>query len=358
MKGEQSYKSNRYDIAFINPDIDNVLAAIEQVQKGEKVQLFFENDLLRTDIFQLTQIFPYRAIHLFRSAQQKQNLNKLFLLAPHLFQLQKVFYLQSKPSKKYANIVDLFLRNQLNEKSVIVNQPLPGNLSFFKMEALKGLVIHEYKVNVSRLFVELLKYFELKGGKVLMNEKFPHNEISKIIRCKNEKRSSYLLTTETVPGFALIQKSGKIRIQFFEQNGHLQIDFLGASTSQFTKNSSTNELKKHIHFNTDLLEEVEWQHFISAKTISKFLEIVKEPLPNSFANSQISDNYELSLEKFDIAKQTGISYPQFKILFHRYGAGIDEMIDVAYEKTSLLRNAEEIWEKTEEWYQKKYEWRK
>ena len=34
------------------------------------------------------------------------------------------------------------------------------------------------------------------------------------------------------------------------------------------------------------------------------------------------------------------------------------MIDFAYEKTRLLRNAEEIWDKTEEWYQKKYEWRK
>jgi len=85
--------------------------------------------------------------------------------------------------------------------------------------------------------------------------------------------------------------------------------------------------------------------------------VIKKPFPGSIENAQIKDNYELSLEKFDIAKQTGISYPEFKILFHRYGAGIDIMIDEAYERMNNTRNPQKIWNETEEWFQKKFEWK-
>ena len=65
--------------------------------------------------------------------------------------------------------------------------------------------------------------------------------------------------------------------------------------------------------------------FLTQKLIKSILSISNLTLTCRFENSTMNDNYELSLEKFDIAKQTGIEYPNLKILFHRYGSAIEEM---------------------------------
>ncbi|MCF6333213.1 MAG: hypothetical protein L3J11_08010 [Draconibacterium sp.] len=44
-------------------------------------------------------------------------------------------------------------------------------------------------------------------------------------------------------------------------------------------------------------------------------------------------------------------------MFHRYGNGIDEMIDEAYEKMAKTRDPKKIWKEVEECFQKKYEWK-
>ena len=71
----------------------------------------------------------------------------------------------------------------------------------------------------------------------------------------------------------------------------------------------------------------------------------------------MDDNYETCLEKFDLAKQTGISYSEFKKLFYRYGTGIDEMIEYAYDTMNEIRDAEKIWDYVERLFQEKYEWK-
>ncbi|MFA9391429.1 MAG: hypothetical protein ACERKD_16590 [Prolixibacteraceae bacterium] len=49
-------------------------------------------------------------------------------------------------------------------------------------------------------------------------------------------------------------------------------------------------------------------------------------------------------EKFDLAKQTGISYAHFSHLFYRYRRSIDAMIEQVYEKMNMERDAKKLWD--------------
>ncbi len=355
-KHKQNYISPKYDTAYINPGIDCVIMAIEKVQKGDKVLLVFETQIERSDKFQLTQTFPFRAVQLFKAAREKKLLNRLSLLAPHLFQPQKVICLRPKTLKTKIKIIDFFLGNQLGERSEIINQPVPENLSFLKFKMLKGFVFHEYKINVSRLFIELLKYFELNGGTILIKKNFNQSGVLSFIQCKKENNRSCLFDVNTPPNFALIKKAGKNRFLFTENNGRLQVGRINQEAKNLLKNQLLKELKELILFDSNSVREFKAHPFITAKTVAALLKVIKKPLPNSFVNTTTDDNYELCLEKFDIAKQTGIAFPDFKILFHRYGAGIDKMIDTAYEKVNKIRDPQKVWEATEKEYWEKYEW--
>ncbi len=356
-KQKQNQIVQKYDTAYINPGFDRVIAAIEAVQKGENVLLVFENQIDRNDIFQVTQTFPFNTFQLFKTAREKKLFNRLILLAPHLFQPQKVICYHPKANKIGVNIINFFLRNRLGEKSAIINRPVPGNLSFLKFDVLKGVVFYEYKINVSRLFIALLKYFELNGGTILLNKKFKQSNVLSTVPCQPEQDKSYLLEIKTPPNFALIKRVGKNRFRLTENRGQLRIEPINLSAKELSKKQVLNQLNELVSFDFNSVQELERHSFISAKTVAALLKVIKKPLPNSFKNTTIDDNYELCLEKFDIAKQTGIAFPDFKILFHRYGAGIDKMIDTAYEKVNEIRDPQKIWEETEKWYQEKYEWR-
>lgn len=347
----------KYDCAFINPNIDNVIEAISNQKKGQKVVLVFHDQIHHNDNFQLTETFSFHLFKIIKSAKKSRLLKKLFLLIPHLIQPQKVIYIKPGRIKWLAKIIDIILKNQVNEKSVIINQKVPENLSFLKINNLQGIFFQEYKINVSRLLIELLKYFETTGGKIVVNKRFDTAEISTIIEGKQEPKIAFLTNIKSPSNFALSVQNKNNRFCLFENNNLLQINYKNSKNGNLTKTEIQNELEKIVVLNSESINEIELSPFLAAKTVSNILKTIKSPLPGSFKNAKMKDNYELSLEKFDIAKQTGISYPEFKILFHRYGTGIDEMIDEAYEKMNEIRDSKKIWDEVEIWFQKKNEWK-
>ena len=143
----------------------------------------------------------------------------------------------------------------------------------------------------------------------------------------------------------------------FENNNLLQIDYKNAKPENLTKSEIQKELENIVSLDSETITETQLSPLLSTKTVSAILKTITDKLPGSFPNAEIKDNYELSLEKFDIAKQTGITYPEFKILFHRYGTGIDEMIDEAYEKMNEISDSKKIWDQVEIGFQQKNEWK-
>jgi hypothetical protein len=356
-KQSQSVKFYKYDVAFINPGFNKVVEAIERLNNGQKVLLIFENDLIRNDRFQLIQTFPLRFFSVFKSIKNRRLWDKLFLMSPHLVQAQKVIYSHSKSVKAIGKIVDLFFRKTFKTETIILNKQKPENLSFLKTDYLKGVIFQEYKVNVSRLFVELLKHFELNGGKIAVKESITSDEVSTTIQCKTENKRSFIVNTETPLNFACVCKTGNTVFHFVESKNKLQITTINHSKHKPSKTQILHKISKVVDFKSNEIKERKLSYYLSTITLEKILEIVCEPLPGSLKNATVQDNYELSLEKFDIAKQTGITYPDFKILFHRYGTGIDEMIDEAYEQMNITRDPQVIWEGVEDWFQRKNEWK-
>ena len=356
-KQNSNNKSPKYDVAYINPGFNNIIEAMARLNNRQKVLLVFENELIRNDRFQLTQTFPLHLIDLPKTVKNSRLWQELFLLSPHLIQPQKVIYSHSKGVSTVAKIIDLFFQNTFNTKSISLNKQTPKNLSFLKTEDLNGIIFQEYKVNVSRFLIELIKYFELNGGKIVIKESLVSEEISTVIHCKIENKRSFIVALETPSNIAWVNKIGNTIFHFTEKENKLQVDTIRAAKRTPSKKQVLSELSKVVTFNSSQVEEIELPLFLSAKTVANILKTFHKSLPGSFLNATLQDNYELSLEKFDIAKQTGITYPQFKILFHRYGTGIDEMIDEAYEKMNKTRDAKKIWKEVEEWFQKKYEWK-
>ncbi len=359
MNSKQNYTNNRqkFDTAFINPCIDRVLEAIVQQNNGLRVLLVFENPLNRADNFQLTETFPLHFFDFPHAIKTNKLWKNLFLLCPHLVQAQKVIYSHSNKIKTKAKFTDILFKNQFNTKSAFIDQKRPNNLSFIKMRNLKGVIFQEFKINVSRLFIELLKYFELNGGIILLKAYRPE-EITTLIQCTSTNKYSYVLDVEVPTNFAWVTQVDKATFRFIEKENKLQVDTVNRFSSKLSKDEVLNETQKLISFEPNTAKEIELTSFLSIQTLKNIFKVISKTLPGSFKNTQIKDNYELSLEKFDIAKQTGINYPEFKVLFHRYGTGIDEMIDEAYEKMNKIRNPQKIWEMVENEFQIKYEWKK
>jgi len=65
---------------------------------------------------------------------------------------------------------------------------------------------------------------------------------------------------------------------------------------------------------------------------------------------------EIGDHMFDEAKQTGIDYADFLILFYRYGTNMDILIEKAYELRTKQPDSELLWIETELWYAVNYEW--
>lgn len=351
-----STRSHKFDTAYINPCIDRVIEAIEWQKSGSKVLLVFENPLNRTDSFQYTETFPLSFSGLANAYKAKQLLQKLFKLCPHLVQAQKAIYAHSKNGRRISKITDFLYKDHFNSKSTIIDQKTPDNLSFLKSKKLSGIVFQEYKINVSRLFITILKHFESIGGKVLLKA-FRPEEVITIVQCNSNPKQRVLIPVKAPDNLVLIKTSNKAIFRFVEKDNKLQIDPINKFANKLSNNSIISEIQELILFDASKTEEIKIDSYLSLSTVKNILKAIDKPLPDNFEGKKVKDNYELSLEKFDIAKQTGITYPDFKILYHRYGSSIDEMTDSAYEKMNQMRDPLKIWALVENEYQSNFEWK-
>lgn len=355
-KDSQSTSSLKFDTAYINPCIDRVIEAIEWQKSGSKVLLVFENPLNRGDNYQFTQTFPLSFTGIVHAYFAKKLWMKLFKICPYLVQAQKVIYSHSKKVSSISKITNFLYKDHFNSRSSIIEQERPENLSFLKSEKLSGIIFQEYKINASRLFIAILKHFESIGGKVLLKA-FRPEEVITIIQCNPNHKQKIIIPVKVPDNFVLVQNCNTAIFRFAEKNNKLLVDTINKSANKLSNNSIITKIQELLSFDTSKVEEIKIDSFLSLPTIKNILKAITEPLPGSFKDTQIKDNYELSLDKFDIAKQTGITYPEFKVLYHRYGNSIDEMIDSAYEKMNQLRDPIKIWKEVESEFQRKYEWR-
>ncbi len=365
MKNIDANEADLFDLIFINPDFEQLIKALSLQKSKSKVLVVFENDLERNDRFLITRTFPFYFTEIPKQTAVAKVWEKAINAVPHLFQSQKVIYLG--PEKKWqltAGLADRLYKNTYHKKSAVLKKTNPQMFSFLKLPDFEGIVFQEYKLNISRFFIELLKLFKSAGGEVLVHESFHvenkklvflHRKIEakEIVAGKTTLRSAVQLPVTTYPNFALVTKHINSYLLFSEEGGSVVARQIEPAKSYLSANEIL-EIGKQLFF----VEPGEWMQSKqlqtpSEKTLDKILSITGGMFPSTFAGSGMESQYEIGMEQFDLAKQTGISYNQFKPLFYRYGTGISEMTEIAYQYLEETRNPELIWKQAERYYQQK-----
>lgn len=363
-------KDFNYDFACINPGLNKLLYALQELRNTRKVILIFEGDLERTDHFDYTRTFPF---HLYEISSLKRNfstLQQVIQMAPHLFQPEKVLYIEPNRTSKFAaSLADNLYKNAYQRKLNILVPEQVEQLAFLENKSTKGIYFQEYKLNTSRLFTELLKYFQAEAGTVKVHSPVKRNQnkltfvssgqtltAANISAGSHEKKTHYLLPLKMPANFSMVYRDSTWAFRFSEHHKK-------ALAEPLNKASEKASVQSFITFARALfqpkIEEVTTLEITASPTLEelkKLAEIIDRPLSCTFEETSLEDIYERCLEKFDLAKQTGISYADFKIIFHRYGKAIDEMTEDAYTLMNEFRDPEKIWNLAEKNVQKKYEW--
>lgn len=354
-----------FDYIYINPDFERISEILECQNIGLKILVVFENNLERKDYFQTTSFFPFHFNKFPGRIKEYNNWQRIFSLAPHLFQAQKVFYPGKVKRQKYiAKTADLKFKNTYQKKFEIVNQK--DEALFLNPIFNEGINFQEYRFNTSRFFIELLKYFQKCGGIVkvnkqvqIKNKKLHFSSAKKVYSAKEiiidkpHFKTIWQFHVEVSSGFSMAINHNQKIFRFYENKNKLVAEFPEDYSEEDILNFSQNCFK----INIKNYKKQSFPGNISTKTLTKIASEINQPLQCSFENIGFEGMYELCLEKYDLAKQTGIGFDEFKILFHRYGKEIEEMIENAYEKMNEIRNPKIIWETVEKTHQKKYEWK-
>ncbi len=363
-------KNNQFNSVYINPGIQELLQASLLLKKQQKVLFIIEQDLQRNDHFVTTRTFPF---HLFEIPSLQSNfhtMQKVIALAPHLFQPQKVLYVSKKRPRKFtAVLADYLYKNAYQEKLEVFESKQLEQLKFIREPFRKGIYFQEYKYNISRLFIELLKHFEAQGGTVKVNCPTERNEGKiifqqtrekvfgeHVINCKTPESTNYLIPINAPTGFSMVFQDSTQAFRFSEYDDFLMAEPLDEASSRIDEQNFLSLVQKLFQ---PAIHEAQKKRNSTAPISGIFQMLdrqMEHPLACTFQNLELKDIHEHCLEKYDLAKQTGISYSNFKVLYHRYGAAINEMTEEAYSKMNTFRNPAKIWNAAEQKYQKEKEW--
>lgn len=330
----------------MNTQIKMLAQKLKEAKSGSAV-ITINKNIVRDDRFLTTRTFPYHLQEIPQLLTKFRQWQEIIEAAPHLFQKQKVIYfLRSGFSFPGAKVADKFYKNEFDKKSVKLKSL--NDFSFLKNNNKSAVIFQEYRFNYARFFIEALKYFESIGGKVELTDE-PARDFK-------GQLPAVLIPAKAYPHFVARTKENRSVIQFSGESNKISAFQQDKQTAALTKNDLLIICKNYFSFDPEKAKEI----IISAPpSTDVFHDIVTQimgRLSCSFESTQLKDYYEICLEKFDLAKQTGISFEEFKIYFHRYGKAIDEITETAYQLLGQTRNPGKLWEEAEQEYQKKYEW--
>ncbi len=359
----------RYDLAFENPGIKEIAEALLAVLNKKRVILVFPDDIERGDfLVPLSTLpvsmfeLPYRWILLKRLKQWRS-------LSPHLFRPVKTIYAGWDISAARIKFTDLLWGNDFTQKSSRITLSDIAEQGHHLSDIPEGWAFQEHMVNVTRLKVEMLKEIHKLNGVVL---NFAELETSKGNLWVIDKLSHRRLPLGSFPvitgqaffcdvfvnpvlpwsGFSMQIKSKGCRIILYDCGKHL----IAGSEPE----TGEGELLQVIHF----LQ----RHGLAVPLKQKIREesrIFRSRLPLPLKNYRLENAAggtgrrpveDLTETAFDLAKQTGVGFQEFRKLFLRYGLGIDWITERAYEWMDTTRDPQRIWDQAVKEFSARYEW--
>ena len=362
--------TKHFHYLVVNPDFRQLLHGIKLLGQNKKVAFLFRSEIIRNDSFFTTTFFPVNFFEVFGLKQMQKQWQLISGKIPHLIRPRKTLYLNPGIfTRSKARLSDFILQNNYEKKSVKADSKQWLALPFLKANPKKAIYFQEYRINISRLFIECLRFAENKGAEIYFESAFTIAENEVVFAHSNQKFSStHIEITEnktlkkaclpisTHPGFSLFSTKNKQTFRVTEFENQLDFEFVSPKNRPIQKQEIAPFIASCFHLNNEFKMAVNSTYSIDLKTIYLLLKTISADLPYSFQNTSLTTIDERCNECFDEAKQTGISFQKFKLLFYRYGKAIEELTETAYEKMNETRNPEEIWEKAELDFRQKREW--
>jgi hypothetical protein len=347
---------------FVNPGFSDFPDILRLLNEGKKINLVFEKELYRNDFSQSTNLFPFRVTDFPRNFFEWGILQKTINFAPHLLLSQKVFYPGEQLFlKTKAMFADILYKNRYHQKVQFFSPKQNESFGFLNQKTLNGFFFQEYKLNISRLFIELLQYVHHRGGEINVQNNYnlsnSGNNSENIKYCTPESTTVYRISAETYTDFVMQVCYHKNRVYFYEKNKMLEMQITRQTNKTIERKEVEQLITNYFHIKQPVLTKENIPLKLTVKVLDKIVSQLQSQLPGTFNEVKYENMFELCRVKFDIAKQTGIGFPEFKILFHRYGKNIDPIIDKAYEKMDETRDPLKIWAFAEDWFQKENEWK-
>jgi hypothetical protein len=377
-------------------------------KSGKKVALLTEKDFDRSDCFITTGVFPEKFSDIIESKKEIENINFLMERFQHLVLQQRSVFLTKRWGKKLLSLIfNLVVAKDNTEKSLFLklrNYPEYSHLSESGINT--GILSREFKVNETRLIIEILKEAEKCGASIFNKVKIKETgsdlfiikrhlnstEIKikgkRVVRVKanNNVRKYYsqVETTGIKNSYRIISKNyeyalsqhsqGKLMLLVKSLNNY-EIDnndivikefeeLMPYYKGVFDKGEIFNEADflpntSHILTDNGLFHKPD-MHEELLEVIGIDLSIDSLPLKISCLPSNInhiSQLIELANKLYDEAKQTGINQEWFMELFYRFGSNIEIITEMAYSNKANALNTNEAWNSAVDNYEKQYEWK-
>lgn len=366
----QFSQNQSFDLAFVDAGFEEIIVSLQAVISNRRVLLAFTDDIKRGDDWRYISTLPKSVVNLPIYLVYLRRLKEWSNMAPHLFRPVKTIYAGYSFSPWFIKLSDLIFGNDFQKRSSkVCIKDIPGLGNHLEVHP-EGWLFQDYKVNFSRLKVELLKEIQMKGGVVLNHAGISGSDGDYLITDNLGKGSSqvkvsllnrpagkshivFLAGGLPWPDFSMRVKAGRYELLMYDYNGNLA----------FTSEPVCDSKKLHSLISSvwtgkisDLIPENQTygeERFLKKRLPGLLRGNVAGCIP---VDSDKRPVEELMETAFDLAKQTDIGFQEFRTLYFRYGNGIDWMIDRAYEWMTTERDAEIIWSRVEAEYSKSFEW--
>lgn len=313
--------------------------------EGKRVALLLPNDFTREDQWVMTTLFPLGIGEMRASAANLKFLTRLQKYIPHLIWQQRVLVCRKAGNfRQLRQLFNWFVSSGPVDRVERMNLATIKNAStLYDAGYCEGLLAREFRINQSRLLIEVVKEAAKRGAMIETHVQFTHISATEVHLSGKEKRAPQVIkATKVYPTIKPLPhaKPTESVMQF-------------AAPYRITDSGDRTYWKhKNQVFCQEGANQFEWPDKEDIALLpSKWL-------CWSHDGGHVSELSELGDRLFEEAQQTGIERAWFSRLFYQFGTQIEEITELAYMGMSETRDPQLLWQKALNKFSQSAEWKK
>lgn len=365
-----SIRGNSFHKTYVNPGLKEIIEALRETLQQKKVALFFSEDLQRGDDWQYIPLLPENWLDLPAAFHRYVHFKHWSKWVPHLFRPVKTIYAGYPHSSFFIQLTDLLFHYDFHRKTVRTSLEKLNSRGMMFPRSVPSFAFQDSAVNVSRFKIKLLREIFNRGGTVITHMDVLEDQAHLRLTDKQtgislviEGSAEPIINSDIIRYVALDKLPWPwFSMRYREQGNTFVLHETGGQPAIYVlPHPDESLIREFVNgcfrdftgiISTPVFKEIEYR--VLYQNISPLLKnFMIQDKTIQPADRPVEDLMESA---FDLAKQSGISFRKFSILYYRYGQQVEWMTDVAYERMAETRNTEELWTYAEQLYQHKFEW--